>query len=564
MPGTFLNTRSSGGTGLNAPAPSLSANARSANARSANARSANAREVARRRTFAIISHPDAGKTTVTEKLLLFGNAIALAGTIKARKSNRHAASDWMAMERERGISVTTSVMQFNYRDHVVNLLDTPGHEDFSEDTYRTLTAVDSALMVIDGSKGVEPRTVKLLEVCRLRDTPITTFINKLDRDVREPIDLLDEIEDILQIECAPVTWPIGMGRLFRGIYHLGLDRLICYRGGVGDHVHEFGTIDGLDSQAAREWLGRDYADVVEELELVRGASHAFEPQAFLDGTRSPVFFGTALGNFGVRECLDHLVEHAPSPRQRETASRAVQPQEAPFSGFVFKIQANMDRRHRDRIAFLRVCSGRYRPGIRLRHVRLERAMKVTDAVTFMAGDRVRAEEAYAGDVIGLPNHGAIGIADTFSEGEILSFRGIPNFAPELFRRVRPRNPLKSKQLDRGLRHLSEEGASQVFFPLMTNDIVIGAVGPLQFDLVAFRLDDEYRADCVFEPANVFAVRWVTGDAADIAELKRRSVDRLALDGGGCLAYLAPSRTNLALAEERFAKLTFAATREHSL
>ena len=521
-----------------------------------------AREVARRRTFAIISHPDAGKTTVTEKLLLFGNAIALAGTIKARKSNRHAASDWMAMERERGISVTTSVMQFDYGGCVVNLLDTPGHEDFSEDTYRTLTAVDSALMVIDGTKGVEPRTIKLLEVCRLRDTPIMTFINKLDREIRQPVELIDEIEDILQVECAPVTWPIGTGRSFRGVYHFGFDRIIRYATGVGDRIHDFASIDGRDSREAREWLGDDHGAFVEEVELIEGASHGFDRRAFLDGTRSPVFFGTALGNFGIRECLDHLVAQAPPPGDRETESRAIDPQEAPFSGFVFKVQANMDPKHRDRIAFMRVCSGRYRQGMRMRHVRLGRQKKVTDAVTFMAGSRVRADEAYPGDIIGLPNHGGIQIADTFSEGEDLKFSGVPNFAPELFRRVRPRDPLKSKQLDRGLRQLSEEGATQVFFPLMTNEIVIGAVGSLQFDLVAYRLDDEYRADCVFEEADIHTVRWITGAVKDIEDLNRRHGARLARDGGGCLAYLAPTRANLSLAEERWPKLRFAATREH--
>ena len=523
----------------------------------------NSRAAARRRTFAIISHPDAGKTTVTEKLLLFGNAIKLAGTVKARKSKRHAASDWMAMEKERGISVTTSVMQFDYADRVVNLLDTPGHEDFSEDTYRTLTAVDSALMVIDGAKGVEPRTIKLLEVCRLRDTPIITYINKLDRDVREPIDLLDEIEDVLQVECAPVTWPIGSGRFFRGVYHLGLDRLICYAPGFGDRVHQYATIDGLESDAAKAWLGDEYAAFVDEAELVRGASHPFEPQAFLDGVRSPVFFGTALGNFGVRECLDHLVRYAPPPGAREAMERAVTPAEKSFTGFVFKIQANMDPRHRDRIAFLRVCSGRYRQGMRMRHVRLGRAVKVADAVTFMAGDRVRADEAYAGDIIGLPNHGSIRIADAFSEGEQLHFRGVPNFAPELFRRVRVRNPLRSKQLEKGLRQLAEEGATQVFFPLASNDVVIGAVGTLQFDLVAFRLNDEYGADCVFEAANVVTVRWVTGGAEALTGFRRKNADRLALDGGGCLAYLAPSRANLKLAEERAPRIDFADTREHA-
>ena len=520
-----------------------------------------AADVARRRTFAIISHPDAGKTTVTEKLLLLGNAIALAGTVKARKSKRHATSDWMAMERERGISVTTSVMQFGYQGAVVNLLDTPGHEDFSEDTYRTLTAVDSALMVIDGAKGVEPRTIKLLEVCRLRETPITTFINKLDRDIREPIELMDEIEDVLQIECAPVTWPIGQGRDFRGLYHLGADRLLCRTARAdGDEPK---IIDGLDSDDARAWLGDEYSAFVDEVELLRGASHGFDRQAYLHGNRSPVFFGSALGHFGVGECLDHLVAHAPPPGERDAATRAVQPAEAPFSGFVFKVQANMDPRHRDRMAFMRVCSGRYRPGMRVRHTRLQRAIKVTDAVTFMAGDRRRAEEACAGDIIGLPNHGAIRIADTFSEGEALQFLGIPNFAPELFRRVRAKDPLKSKALAKGLRQLSEEGAVQVFFPETASDVVVGAVGTLQFDMVAYRLEAEYGADCVFEPAPIATVRWLAGTASDLAAFRRRYAAQLAQDSGGCLAYLAPSTTSLALAEERAPGIRFAATREHA-
>ena len=522
-----------------------------------------AEEVARRRTFAIISHPDAGKTTVTEKLLLHGNAIALAGTVKARKSNRHAASDWMALERERGISVTTSVMQFGYAGRKVNLLDTPGHEDFSEDTYRTLTAVDSALMVIDGAKGVEARTIRLLEVCRLRDTPITTFVNKLDRDIREPIDLLDEIEDVLQIECAPVTWPIGRGRLFRGIYHLAEDRIWLYEPGKGDRVRRFASIDGLASEAAKRWLDDEYADVVDEIDLLRGASHAFDRGAYLDGSRSPVFFGTALGNFGVRECLDHLVQHAPAPGGRDAVSRSVAPVEDRFSGFVFKIQANMNPRHRDRMAFLRVCSGRFRPGKRLRQVRTGRDLKVSDAVTFLAGDRQQADEAVAGDIIGLPNHGAIRIADTFSEGEELHFRGIPNFAPELFRRVRAKDPLRSKQLDRGLRQLCEEGATQVFFPLLGNDIVLGAVGSLQFEMVAYRLNDEYRADCVFEAVDTATVRWVSGPAAALDGFKRKNAERLAEDGSGCLAYLAPTRANLRLAEERAPDLRFSPIRDHA-
>jgi peptide chain release factor 3 len=519
--------------------------------------------VARRRTFAIISHPDAGKTTITEKLLLFGNAIQLAGTVKSRKSDRHATSDWMGIEQERGISVTTSVMQFPYRDAVVNLLDTPGHEDFSEDTYRTLTAVDSALMVIDGSKGVEPRTIKLMEVCRLRDTPIVTFINKLDREVRDAVEVMDEIEDILQIQCAPMNWPIGMGRSFKGVYDLRHDRIVCYQQGHGHHIHPYPVIDGLASDGARSLLGHDYDDFLAQIELVRGASHAFDEADFRAATLTPVYFGTALGNFGVREMLDDFVVCAPPPQPRHTDTREVQPFDEGFTGFVFKIQANMDPRHRDRIAFLRVCSGRYTQGMRMHHVRLGKDVKVADAVTFMAGDRVRTEEAFPGDVIGLHNHGTIQIGDTFTDGEKLKFTGVPNFAPELFRRVRVKDPLKTKQLERGLDQLSEEGASQVFKPLTRNDLVVGAVGALQFDLVAYRLRDEYRADCLYEDANVYTARWVyCADAKKFEEFKSKLRDNLAIDGGGYLTYLAPSRANLQLAQERWPDVQFRKTREH--
>ncbi len=500
---------------------------------------------------------------MTEKLLLFGNAIKLAGTVKARKSDRHATSDWMAMEQERGISVTTSVMQFPYGDAVVNLLDTPGHEDFSEDTYRTLTAVDSALMVIDGSKGVEPRTIKLMEVCRLRDTPIVTFINKLDREIRDPIELLDEIEDILQVHCAPMTWPIGAGRDFKGVYDLQRDRIVRFEQGHGHHIHPFPEIEGLDSAAAREYLGQDYTSVVEDIELVRGAAAEFDRDDFLNATLTPVYFGTALGNFGVQQMLDGFVSNAPAPQPREAENRTVTPEEEPLSGFVFKIQANMDPRHRDRIAFLRICSGRYAHGMRMRHVRLAKDLKVTDAVTFMAGDRVQAEEAYPGDIIGLHNHGTIQIGDVFSEGEPLKFKGIPNFAPELFRRVRVKDPLKTKQLEKGLLQLAEEGASQLFRPLTRNDLVVGAVGVLQFDVVAFRLASEYRADCIYEDAGLFGARWVScDDEKMLAEFKRKHEEQLALDGGGYLTYLAPTRANLALVEERWPDIRFAKTREH--
>ncbi len=520
--------------------------------------------VARRRTFAIISHPDAGKTTITEKLLLHGNAIALAGTVKARKSSRRATSDWMAIEQARGISVTTSVMQFPYRHRVVNLLDTPGHEDFSEDTYRTLTAVDAALMVIDGAKGVEPRTKRLLEVCRLRNTPILTFINKLDRDIREPVDLLDEVEAALDIAGAPITWPIGAGRLFRGAYHLAEDRIHCYERGHGHERHAYPTIDGLDSAAARAWLGDDAAAFQEEVELVRGASHAYNRQAFLEGRQAPVFFGTALGNFGVDHFLNHLVEEAPCPHERATTTRAVAATEEQFTGFVFKIQANMDPLHRDRIAFMRICSGSYRAGMRLRHVRTGKDIKAGDAKTFFAGERAHAEAAFAGDIIGLHNHGAIRIGDTFTEGETLRFTGVPNFAPELFRRVRVRDPLKSKQLDKGMRQLAEEGATQVFVPEQSRALIVGAIGALQFDLVAFRLKDEYRADCIYEDSRIAAVRWLSADdEVRLKEFKAANAVNLATDAGGQLAYLAPSHANLQLVQERWPDIHFAATREHA-
>jgi peptide chain release factor 3 len=520
-------------------------------------------QVAKRRTFAIISHPDAGKTTITEKLLLLGNAIQLAGTVKARKSDRHATSDWMAMEKERGISVTTSVMQFEYGDCCVNLLDTPGHEDFSEDTYRTLTAVDSALMVIDGAKGVEPRTIKLMEVCRLRATPILSFINKLDRENRDPMELLDEIEQVLGIECAPMNWPIGMGRSFRGVYDLNADRIVRYEPGHGSHLHAFPVIEKLDSDAARDLLGADYEAFRDEVELVRGASHAFDLDAYLAARQTPVFFGTALGNFGVQPMLDCFVRIAPPPQPRESDVRVVMPGEASFSGFVFKIQANMDPRHRDRIAFLRICSGHFANGMRLHQVRLGKDVRISDAVTFLAGDRVHAGDAWPGDIIGLHNHGSIQIGDTFTEGERFRFKGVPNFAPELFRRVRVRDPLKSKQLEKGLTQLSEEGATQVFKPLTRNDLIVGAIGMLQFDLVAFRLQDEYRADCVYEDANVYTARWVyADDPGKLAEFRRKHEDQLAVDGGGHLTYLAPTRANLMLIKERWPDIRFEATREH--
>jgi len=520
-------------------------------------------EVDKRRSFAIISHPDAGKTTLTEKLLLWGGAIQLAGTVKGRKNTKHATSDWMELEKQRGISVTTSVMQFEFNKKIVNLLDTPGHEDFSEDTYRTLTAVDSVLMVIDAAKGVEPRTIKLMEVCRLRDTPILTFINKMDRDIRNPLELLDEIETILKIKCAPMSWPIGQGKFFKGTYYLYKDEVHLFEGGHGTHLHEYEVVKGLNNPALDEKIGEFADELREEIELVKGASHEFNQQEYLAGKVTPVFFGTALGNFGIEPLLEAFTEIAPAPQPRQTTVREVLPSETKFSGFVFKIQANMDPQHRDRIAFMRICSGRYYKGMKMHQVRTEKPIQISNALTFMAGEREHIEEAYPGDIIGLHNHGAIQIGDTFTEGEQFKFTGIPNFAPELFRRVRLKDPLKAKALQKGLIQLSEEGATQVFRPLNSNDLIVGAVGTLQFDVVAYRLQSEYGVECVYENINVAAARWIEAkDAKAFEAFKQKAFDYLALDANDHLTYLAPTRVNLELAKERAADIVFHSTREH--
>ncbi|WP_404368429.1 peptide chain release factor 3 [Marinobacter sp.] len=521
------------------------------------------KEVGQRRTFAIISHPDAGKTTITEKVLLFGNAIQKAGTVKGKKSGQHAKSDWMEMEKERGISVTTSVMQFPYGGCLINLLDTPGHADFSEDTYRTLTAVDSCLMVIDSAKGVEERTIKLMEVTRLRDTPILTFMNKLDRETRDPVELMDEVEEVLKIACAPITWPIGMGKNFKGVYHLLRDEVVLYKSGQGHAIQEKRVISGLDNPELDEVLGAYAPELRDEIELVKGASHKFDHEAFLAGELTPVFFGTALGNFGVDHMLDGLVEWAPPPQPRETDQGLVKPTDEGFSGFVFKIQANMDPQHRDRVAFLRIVSGHYEQGMKTRHVRIGKEVRFSDALTFMAGDREHAEVAYAGDIIGLHNHGTIQLGDTFSSGRDMKFKGIPNFAPELFRRIRLRDPLKAKQLQKGLVQLSEEGAVQVFRPVKNNDLIVGAVGVLQFDVVVSRLKTEYKVEAVYEPINVATARWVTSnDARKLDEFVRKANDYIAMDGSDQLTYIAPTMVNLQLAQERYPDIEFHKTREH--
>ncbi|QOW20170.1 peptide chain release factor 3 [Lysobacter ciconiae] len=523
------------------------------------------KQALRRRTFAIISHPDAGKTTLTEKLLLFGGAIQMAGSVKGRKAARHATSDWMKLEQERGISVTSSVMQFPYDGRIVNLLDTPGHADFGEDTYRVLTAVDSALMVIDVAKGVEERTIKLMEVCRLRNTPIMTFINKLDREGKEPIELLDEVESVLDIQCAPVTWPIGMGKRLKGVVHLLTGEVHLYEPGRNFTRQDSTIFKSIDDPAFEQRIGAAVlAELRDELELVQGASHPFDIEKYLSGEQTPVFFGSAVNNFGVQLLLDFFVNNAPAPQPRETTTRDVDPTEEKLTGFVFKIQANMDPQHRDRVAFMRVCSGKFTAGMKAFHVRTGKELKLANALTFMASDREIAETAYSGDVLGIHNHGTVSIGDSFSEGESITFTGIPNFAPELFRRARLRDPLKLKQLQKGLAQLSEEGATQFFRPLMSNDLILGAVGVLQFEVVAYRLKAEYGVDAIFEPVSISTTRWIRcASERKLEEFRDKNASHLALDAADQLVYLAPTRVNLQLAQERAPDVEFLATREQA-
>ena len=535
------------------------------------------REVGLRRTFGIISHPDAGKTTLTEQLLLLGGAIHLAGDVRARKTGRAARSDWMAIEQQRGISVTSSVMSFEYGGRAMNLLDTPGHHDFSEDTYRVLTAVDSALMVIDAVKGVESQTQKLMEVCRLRATPTLTFINKLDREGRDPLELLSDIEEHLGVAAAPVTWPVGMGDRFRGTYHL-LDHtlhLVAPPAGTPAVVQTSGPDDPL----LDDLLGRQAEQLRADVELLAGAGTPFDLDAYRAGTQTPVLFGSALAGFGVTALLDLFAEIAPPPRPREAvtaeavtteavtteagpATREVSPYEPAFTGFVFKVQANMDPNHRDRVAFLRICSGRFERGMKVRHDRLGREVRLANATAFLAQDREGVEAAYAGDIIGIPNHGTVRVGDTFTEGEDLRFVGLPSFAPEYFRRVRVENALRAKQLEKGLRHLTEEGTIQLYRPLATNDYVLGAVGPLQFDVVATRLEREYGVETVMDPLPYQLSRWVEGgDREALVAFERRQRNHLARDAEGRLAFLAESAFWLQRAEEDWPQLAFRSTTE---
>jgi peptide chain release factor 3 len=522
-------------------------------------------QVDNRRTFAIIAHPDAGKTTLTEKLLLFGGAIQLAGAVKARGEQRRARSDWMKVERERGISVTASVMNFDYSGRTFNLVDTPGHEDFSEDTYRTLTAVDSAVMVLDAAKGIESQTRKLFEVCRLRDVPIATFINKMDREAREPFELLDEIERDLQLEVTPASWPIGSGPDFRGCYDLLRDRLILIDKRAGDRATEGVPCQGLDDPKIDELLAADQAAKLrEDVEMVRSLCPPFDLETYRAGHQTPVFFGSAINNFGVRELLLGLAEFAPPPRPQPADTRLVEPAEPKVTGFVFKVQANMDPNHRDRIAFFRLVSGHFKRGVKLRHMRSGKTLAVNNAVLFLARDRELAEDAFPGDIIGIPNHGTLRIGDTLTEGEELRFTGVPSFAPELLQRFRLEDPMKAKHLRKALEHFAEEGASQVFKPLIGADWVVGVVGPLQFEVLAARIEAEYDIKARFEPCGFDAARWV--DCDDSVRLKAfvdANRSSIAEDHDGALVYLARNSWQLARAQDDYPHIRFLKTREQN-
>jgi len=522
----------------------------------------NQREVDLRRTFGIISHPDAGKTTLTEKLLLFGGAIHQAGAVRARKAARHATSDWMAIEKDRGISVTTSVMKFNYRDYEINLLDTPGHQDFSEDTYRVLTAVDSALMVIDSAKGVEPQTEKLMEVCRMRNTPIITFINKLDREGLPPLDLMGEIEEKLQIECTPLSWPIGMGKRFKGVYDLYRKQIRMFESGRSTPEQLGITIRDLSDPILDELLEEQADSLREDVELLNGAADPLEQDHFLSGSQTPVFFGSAINNFGVKEMLDTFVEMAPSPGPRKALTRQVSPYETSFSGFAFKIQANMNPAHRDRIAFIRICSGRFSRGMKVFHHRIKKEVTLANATIFMAQNRENVTEAYPGDIIGIHNHGTIKIGDTFTEKELLKFSGIPNFAPEHFRRVRLKNPMKVKQLNKGLVQLAEEGAIQVFRPVLGREYILGAVGILQFDVTMARLKAEYGVDAVYEPVDIHVARWVDcDDPQKMERFEKENRANMAIDAEGCNSFLTTSDWQLKYCMKEWPDIQFLKTRE---
>lgn len=519
--------------------------------------------VANRRTFAIIAHPDAGKTTLTEKLLLFGGAIQLAGAVKTRGEQRRARSDWMKVERERGISVASSVMTFDYQGKTFNLLDTPGHEDFSEDTYRTLTAVDSAVMVLDGAKGIESQTRKLFEVCRLRDMPITTFINKFDREALDPFELLDDIEKTLALDVVPASWPIGMGRAFLGCYDLFQDKLVLVSKGKNNHLDDGVVCNGIDDPKIDELLPAHYAEKLrEDVEMIRELCPKFDQEAFLDGTMTPVYFGSAVNNFGVETLLNGLTDMAPSPRSAPTATRNIEPTESKVSGFIFKIQANMDPKHRDRIAFLRLVSGHFKRGAKLKHIRSDKIINVHNPVLFLAQDRELAEEAWPGDIIGIPNHGNLRIGDALTEGEDLRFVGIPSFAPELLQRVRPVDPMRAKHLGRALIQIAEEGAARTFKTSLGSNWIVGVVGALQFEVLADRIRTEYDIPVNFEQTELYTARWVEHD--DHRELKKfidANQASLAVDHDDAPVFLARNAWHLERAEKDWPDIKFQKTKE---
>ena len=522
-------------------------------------------EVKRRRTFAIISHPDAGKTTLTEKILLFAGAIQIAGSVKARKASRHAASDWMEIEKQRGISVASSVMQIEYRDCVINLLDTPGHQDFSEDTYRVLTAVDAALMVIDAANGVEPQTIRLLQVCRARNTPIITFINKLDREVREPLELLSEIEQHLGMDTVPFSWPIGMGKSFGGVFDLQRNQMRVFKPGQARRDDETDEIiEGLNNPSIATRFGEFFTQAKSEIELIQAAVPPFDRNAFLAGKQTPVLFGSAINNFGIQEVLDTLVEHAPSPGPRESLERLIEPTEPKFSGVVFKVQANMGPAHRDRVAFVRVSSGRFERGMRLKVSRNNKEIRPNNVVSFLSQRRELVDEAFAGDVIGIPNHGILHLGDVLTEGETLHFKGLPFFAPELFQAVEVKDPLRVKQLRIGLTQLGEEGAIQVFRPVAAGGaMLLGAVGQLQFEVVAHRLKSEYGVEARLMPSRYSMARWVS--ATDPKVLKAFldvNGPNIAYDVIDAPAFMATSSAQLRVAQERHPDVHFHTMREH--
>ncbi len=518
-----------------------------------------------RRTFAIISHPDAGKTTLTEKLLLFGGAIHVAGAVKARGEARRARSDWMKIEQQRGISVTTSVMHFEYGGAVFNLLDTPGHEDFSEDTYRTLTAVDSAVMVIDAAKGIEARTRKLFEICRLRDVPIVTFINKMDRESKDPIELLDEIASTLALDVTPMSWPAGSGQNFKGTYDLANDRMLIFDAADRERIGQSVEYEGVDDPAlAKSLPAEQYGKLAEDVELVRAGYPAFELESYRGGHLTPVFFGSAYNNFGVRELLDALAAWAPPPRPQPAEPRAIEPTEPKVSGFVFKVQANMDPNHRDRIAFLRLCSGKFRRGMKLTQMGTGKILSVNSPILFFAREREIVDEAWPGDIIGVPNHGVLRVGDTLTEGETIKIVGIPNFAPEILRRVRLEDPMKSKQLKRALEDLAEEGVTQVFRRVIGGDHIVGVVGELQLDVLKTRVEAEYQVKIDLEPAPFETARWISAETkADLEAFMSANRGGMSEDRDGSPVFLARNAWELGYIAERSPKIKFSDIRERA-